>query len=87
MSSNLPRFYFDDLYVDQVFELGSTTVSEEDILAFAQRYDPQPFHISTRQARQTPFEGLIVSGWQTGALFMRLFAHSFLNQTVSLASP
>jgi acyl dehydratase len=87
MPRDIPQFYFDDLHVGQVFELGSITVSEEEMLAFAQHYDPQPFHLSIEQARETPFGGLIASGWQTGSLFMRLLAERFLNQTISLASP
>ncbi|GHP01082.1 hypothetical protein KSF_111290 [Reticulibacter mediterranei] len=51
MPEDIPLFYFDDLEIGQVFELGSITVSEEEMLAFAQHYDPQPFHISTEQAR------------------------------------
>jgi len=54
MPGDIPQFYFDDLRVGQVFELGSITVSEEEMLIFAQHYDPQPFHLSIEQARETP---------------------------------
>lgn len=80
-------YYFEDFQVGEVFELGNTTITEEEIIAFAQQYDPQPFHASPELARKSPFGGIIASGWQTIALFMRLFAEVILNNAISLASP
>jgi len=45
--------YFEDFQVGERIELGSVTVTEEEIIAFAQRYDPQPFHISPEQAKHS----------------------------------
>lgn len=79
--------YFEDFRPGEVVELGEVMVTEEEILEFAHRYDPQPIHIDPEAAREGPFGGLIASGWHTGALFMRLFATEFLNRAASLASP
>jgi acyl dehydratase len=80
-------YYFEDFRVGDAFDLGNTTVTEEEIVAFAQRYDPQPFHVSAELAQKSPFSGLIASGLQTMALFMRLFVDVILNNAISLASP
>lgn len=45
--------YFEDFQVGERIELGSVTVTEEEIIAFSQRYDPQPFHISPEQAKHS----------------------------------
>ena len=71
--------YWDDLELGEVHELGPITVSEEEMVEFALRYDAQPFHIDPEAAKETPFGGLIASGWQTTALFMSLYARDVLN--------
>ncbi|HTK10206.1 MAG TPA: MaoC family dehydratase [Ktedonobacteraceae bacterium] len=80
-------YYFDDFKIGDTFDLGTITVTEEEIVTFAQRYDPQPFHVSAEQAQESPFGGLIASGWHTIALFMNLFVRVILNNAISLASP
>lgn len=79
--------YFEEFSVGQVIELGQVTVSEEEIIAFARQYDPQPFHIDAERAKTSPFGGIIASGWHTVALMMRLLVDGMLNQTVSMGSP
>lgn len=79
--------YFEDLAAGETYDLGTLTVSEEDILEFAKRYDPQPFHIDPEAAEGSIYGGLIASGWHTCALYMRLLATGFLNDTASLGSP
>ena len=64
--------YLEDLQVGDKIQTGSVTVTEEDILEFARRFDPQPMHADPEAARRGPFGGLIASGWHTGALVMRL---------------
>jgi acyl dehydratase len=78
--------YFEDFAVGDVAELGSVTVSEEEIVEFASRYDPQPFHVDPGAAEASPFGGLIASGWQTTALFMGLFVRAVLLDSASLGS-
>jgi acyl dehydratase len=79
--------WFDDYKVGAVYEFGDVTVTEEEILEFARRFDPQPIHTDPGYAADGPFHGLIASGWHTSSLFMRLFADHFLSRVASLASP
>jgi acyl dehydratase len=79
--------YFEDFKVGDVTEVGPVSVSENEIVAFAQRYDPQPFHIDTEAAKASPFGGLIASGWHTTALFMGMFVRAVLLDSASLGSP
>ena len=74
----MPDLYFEDFEPDQIYELGSRTVSEEDIVSFAQQWDPQPFHVDATAAAESVFGGLIASGWHTGAMWMRLYVDSVL---------
>ncbi len=74
----MPEQYFEDFEPGQVLELGSVDVSEEEILEFARRYDPQPFHVDAEAAKGSVFGGLIASGWHTGALWMRLYVDAML---------
>jgi acyl dehydratase len=64
--------YFEDVRVGEADVLGSCTVTEAEILAFARTYDPQPFHIDPGAAKASIFGGLIASGWHTCAIMMRL---------------
>jgi len=64
--------YFEDVQVGEKASLGTHTVTEEEILAFARRYDPQPFHIDPEAAKRSIFGGLIASGWHTCAIMMKM---------------
>jgi acyl dehydratase len=79
--------YFEDFVVGDTFELGDTTMTRESMLAFATQYDPQPFHVDEEKALDSVFGGLIASGWQTAALFMRLVVDNLLCDTLSMGSP
>jgi acyl dehydratase len=72
------RLYLDDLSVGDVFTSDTCTVDEAAIIAFAQEFDPQPFHLDPEAAKQTFFGGLAASGWHTAALTMRLLVTSGL---------
>lgn len=65
--------YLEDLETGQVFR-GSTRirVTVEDIIRFASEYDPQPFHLDDKAAKESIFGGLAASGWHTAAMTMRL---------------
>jgi acyl dehydratase len=80
-------YYFDDLTLGSVVDLGTTTVSEEDILRFAREFDPQPFHIDPEAAEKSIFGGIIASGWHTCSLTMRLLVDGLLRNSSSLGSP
>lgn len=79
--------YFEDYRpgFEQIY--GPVEVTEAEIVAFASRYDPQVMHIDPVRAASGPFGGLIASGWQTGALLMRLYVERYLTHVASLASP
>ena len=79
--------YFEDFQEGQTFDLGSLTLTTEEIVSFAKNYDPQPFHLDPAAARAHRFGRLIASGWQTAALWNRRFVDTFLSRTVSLGSP
>src|ERR1700734_2189661 len=64
--------WFDDLKVGMRFKSESKTVSREEILRFANEFDPQPFHIDDEAAKSTILGGLAASGWHTAAICMRL---------------
>src|SRR5689334_5203665 len=79
--------FFEDYPVGLAGEYGSVTVSEDDILDFARKYDPQPFHVDPAAAARSPYGGLIASGWHTCALTMRLLVENYLSAESSLGSP
>jgi acyl dehydratase len=83
----MPELYFEDLEPGRVHELGSHTVSEEEIVAFARQWDPQSFHVDPEAAKESVFGGLIASGWHTGAMWMRLYVDSLLDGAASMGSP
>ena len=68
--------YFDDLKVGDRFKSEPLTVTEKELIQFAQKFDPQMFHLSRKGAARTIFKGLIASGWHTAALTMRLFVQT-----------
>lgn len=79
--------YFEDFAPGQAFDLGETTVDGREMIAFARRFDPQPFHVDPAGAAASPFGGIIASGWFTAALFMRLYADAILADSSSQGSP
>ena len=83
----MPELTFEDFEPGQVHELGSHTVSEDEIVDFARRWDPQPFHVDLEAASESPFGGLIASGWHTCALWMRLYVDSLLGSATGRGSP
>ncbi|POX43477.1 acyl dehydratase [Streptomyces sp. Ru73] len=79
--------YFEDYVPGSVYTYGSITLTEEEILDFARRFDPQSFHTDPAAAENGPFKGLIASGWHTSAVMMRLYADHYVSKVASLASP
>ena len=81
------RRYFEDYQAGATYEFGTVTVTEQEIVEFASRYDPQSFHVDPVAAQEGPFGGLIASGWHSCALMMGLFAEHYLSTVASLGSP
>jgi acyl dehydratase len=94
ISDTVPEFtvpladrYFEDYIPGSTYEYGTATITESEIVDFAQEFDPQYFHVDPGAAKNGPFNGLIASGWHTTALMMRLFAQNYLSSTASLGGP
>jgi len=68
--------YLEDIRVGDRFRSADYTVTESEIIEYATRYDPQPFHTDPTAARKSVFGGLVASGWFTAAITMRLIAQS-----------
>lgn len=83
----MTTLYLDDLVPGQRFDLGSFTLTADEIIAFARDYDPQSFHLSEEGGRASPYGGLIASGWHTCSVTMRRLVDGFLVRTVSMGSP
>jgi acyl dehydratase len=64
--------YFEELEIGTMAELGSHTFTREEIVDFARRFDPQPFHLDEAAAKESLFGGLCASGWHTAAVWLRL---------------
>ncbi len=79
--------YFEDYVPGAVFDGGPIVVDESEIITFARRYDPQPFHIDAAAAARSAFGGLIASGWHTIALTMRMLVEDYFSEASSLGSP
>lgn len=79
--------YFEDLTVGDKASFGSYPVTREEVLEFAQKYDPQPFHLSDEAAARTHFGRLAASGWHTCAMTMSMFVeHMKANPSASLGA-
>ena len=79
--------FLDDLSVGDRFISSGLTLTEAEIIDFAFRYDPQSFHLDTVAAAESPYGGLIASGFQSLALCFRLFIQSGVLAGSSMGSP
>src|SRR5437763_2657228 len=80
--------YFEDLEVGAETYFGSYDVTREEMLEFARKYDPQPFHLSDEAAAKTHFGRMSASGWHTCAMTMAVLArHAVKHQQAGLGSP
>ena len=87
MTTKTYKYYWEDFPVGKVREFGNYTVSAEEIIDFAKKFDPQPFHLSEEAGKASLFGGLCASGWHTCAMAMRMMCDEFLLDTASLGSP
>lgn len=78
---------YEDFTVGEILDLGRTTVDRDDMLAFAQRFDPQPFHTDPVAAERSLLGGLCASGWFTASLWMRAWVDTVLAGSTSQGSP
>ncbi len=79
--------YLEDITVGQVFQSDPVTVTAEEIVEFATKYDPQYFHIDEEAAKTSIYGGLIASGWHTCAVTQQLRYACFIKDTAAMGSP
>jgi len=82
--------YYEDLVIGTVTKSERTyEVTREEVIEFASKYDPQPFHLDDAAAAKTHFGRLSASGWHTGAMAMRMMVEGWQSQepTAGLGSP
>jgi acyl dehydratase len=79
--------YFEDFAAGDTLELGSFSLTANEIVEFASKYDPQPMHTDLEAARASIYGGLIASGWHTAARYMRLVVDNVLSGSSSVGSP
>jgi acyl dehydratase len=78
--------YFEDYVPGLRFDCGSFTLDQAEIIAFAEKYDPQPFHVDPQAAKDGPFGGIIASGWQTTSMMMRQVVENFISAESGLGA-
>jgi acyl dehydratase len=83
----LKERWFEDFRVGERFEFGDYRVTEDEIVEFARRYDPQPFHVDAQAAARSHFGGLIASGWMSCSVLMRMLCDHFIPPASSMGSP
>lgn len=76
--------YYEEISIGETHVFGGRTVTKPEIIAFAEKYDPQPFHIDERAAEDSVFGELVASGWHTVCLFNRMLIDGFLRETANL---
>ena len=81
------QWYFDDFVPGQEIELGQRSVTEDEIIAFATQFDPQPFHVDKEAAAKSIYGGVIASGWHTCAMMMRIVLDGMGCEEASMGSP
>jgi len=74
---------FEDISVGETDSFGGYEVTAEEVVEFAERYDPQPFHTDPEAAAETPFGGLVASGWHTAGMTMRLLVDNLLSEVAA----
>jgi acyl dehydratase len=80
--------YFEDLEIGRDTEFGHYDVTRDEVLEFARKFDPQPFHLSDEAAAQTHFGRLAASGWHTAAMTMRVIVNAMGDgPSATLGSP
>ena len=79
--------WFEDYVPGAVHDLGSVVVDEQEVVAFARQFDPQPFHLDQERAEKSAFGGLVASGWHTACMVMRLMVDHYLSEVSSEGSP
>lgn len=83
----VPAYAFEDFTPGRTFDLGTTVVDRDEMIAFAARFDPQPYHLDEQAGKESIFGGLAASGWFTAGLWMRAYVDAVLSDSTALGSP
>jgi len=78
--------FFEDIEPGAHHSVGSYTITKEEIVEFAEKYDPQPFHLDEEAASDSIYGGLIASGWQTIAICMRMLVDELVSDQASMGA-
>lgn len=88
MSESGGMRYYEDMIVGEKSSFGSYHVTREEVIDFASKYDPQPFHLNDEAAAKTHFKRLAASGWHTAAMMMAMNVEHFMGEkSASIGSP
>lgn len=80
--------FYEDLEIGTARNFGAYEVTREEVMEFASKYDPQPFHLDDEAAAQTHFGRLSASGWHTCSMTMRMMVENMMNEkSAGLGSP
>lgn len=79
--------YWEDFKVGDVFEFSGQPITKDEIIEFAETYDPQPHHLDEEAAKTTILGTLSASGWHSCALLMKLICDTYLNEAEHIGSP
>lgn len=83
----MTKYYFEDMAIGSQLDLGTYHVTREEIIAFAQQFDPAPFHLDEAAGRASMLGGLAASGWHVCAMSMRMVCDAYLLDSASEGSP
>lgn len=83
----MDKLYYEDFQIGQEIQLGPITVTSEEIIEFAQEFDPQPMHLSEEAGKDSLLGGLAASGWHTSALMMRLMIDAYVLKSYGEGAP
>lgn len=72
--------YYEDIEVGDTYSFGDRTISKDEIIEFAEQYDPQTYHVDEEAAQESLFGELIASGWHTASLCMREFVENIADE-------
>ena len=79
--------YAEDYHTGDIFELGKYIPKKKEIIDFAKKYDPFPFHLDELEAEKTIFKGLISSGWMTALIWLGMMHKKFWSHETTMGSP
>jgi len=78
--------YYEDIEIGDTEEFGEYHVTKDEILTFAEQYDPQPFHTDEAAAEDAAFGQLVASGWHTASICMRLLVDGPMQDRASMGA-